>query len=471
MGLIQFHVRSTKLIDLEEVHRADFVTFDGRVIQSMNQVSDGVLTCHRAQTDSSKLRILCRLGNASYVFHTAAIRESAASYNLEQEIARGMLTRLRNFHALWTSAGLKHPPEFNEKMKAAHHAFRKSIFDDQNGDVAVEAVRLTHEASTELIGAYTAQRIVFRRRRSARIPMSVGCRLIQQPARGEVFLQAFNSMLVRTRWNALEPRDGDYQWEELDELVEWGTQNNLTMMGGPLLDLSSDCFPEWMSAWRGDLVNLQSFSSDFVETVVGRYIGKIRHWEVVSGANCGGPSGLTEEQRLNLVIRAVEAAQQVDEQIQISLRIVQPWGEYLSGNVNRLPPIQFVDTLRRSGARIAEVNLDMRYGGGRIHSQPRDMMSVSQLLDHWSLLQMPLNVMVALPERDHGSEDLEEYINWQAETVESLMSVCLAKERVSGFYCLNWSDPSVQDPALIGQNETVHPAVARIIRLGEVSPT
>lgn len=463
MGLIQFNVAETPLIAQAEICKADFVTFDGRVIATSNVYKDGKLLCHRSLPDSSKLRILCNLDGAQYVFHTASIRESTQPYNLEQEVARGILTRLRNFYALWTGAGLKSTPELEDTMSAAHAEFRRSIFAGGGPEAAVESVRLTHRATGILIQTYTAQRIAFRQTRTGRIPMSVGCRLVTPPEVEETFLTAFNAALIRTRWNLLEPHDGDYQWDELDALVDWAKEKNLFLMGGPLLDLSSDCFPDWMKPWKGDLLNLQSFTSDFVETVVSRYIGRIRHWEVVSGANCGGSNDLSEEQRLNLIVRAIEAAQQVDEQIQISLRVIQPWGEYLGSSDNRLPPIQFVDTLRRSGARLSEVNLDLRFGSGRIQSLPRDMLSVSQLLDHWSLLQIPLNVMVALPESNIDG-DFNKYINWQADTVEELMQMCLAKERVSGFYCLNWSDPTSQDPALVGKEDTIHPAVARIIQ-------
>lgn len=60
---------------------------------------------------------------------------------------------------------------------------------------------------------------------------------------------------------------------------------------------------------------------------------------------------------MNLVARAIEAARQVDEHTQVSLRVVQPWGEYLSQTKNRLSPIQFIDTLRRCGVRFTEINL------------------------------------------------------------------------------------------------------------------
>lgn len=465
MGLIQFNVGNTKLIAPSEIHKADFITFDGRVVASKNQLKDGTLFCNRAQADSSKLRVYCNLDGAQFVFHTASIRETSETYEFEQEVARGILTRLRNFYALWTGAGLKSTKTLDATIKQAQKEFRRSIFGGGGADAAVESIRLTHQATNMLIEIYTVQRITYRQKRSRRIPMSVGCRLIQPPAVEETFEKAFNAALIRTRWNVLEPNDGDYRWDELDGLVEWATGKNLSLMGGPLLDLSSDCFPGWMTPWRGDLLNLQSFTSDFVETVVSRYIGRIRHWEVVSGANCGGTNGLTEEQRLNLIVRAIEAAQQVDEQIQISLRVIQPWGEYLGSTDNRLPPIQFVDTLRRSGARMSEVNIDLRFGNGEIQSLQRDMLSVSQLLDHWSLLQIPLNVMVALPESNDFEGTIEEYVKWQADTIEALMLMCLAKERVSGFYCLNWCDPTVSDPALVGKENTIHPAVARIIQM------
>ena len=146
--------------------------------------------------------------------------------------------------------------------------------------------------------------------------MTVGCRISKPPSEEGSFCDAFNAAFVRTTWRDLEPKDGEYQWAELDAIVDWATAHKMFIVGGPLLDLSSDYFPAWMEPWKRDLLNLQSFTSDFVETVVSRYVGRIRHWEVICGPNRGGANALSEEQRLNLIVRAIEAAQEVDEQIQ-----------------------------------------------------------------------------------------------------------------------------------------------------------
>jgi hypothetical protein len=472
MGLIQFSIDSDRLVVASELSAADFVTFDGRVIPSEFSWQQGLINCIRGRTDSSKLRVLCDLDDRQVVLQTASLREAQNPYSLELELARGELSRLRNTHALWTSAGLKSNPELTETIQAAHQAFRSAIFaETPTATHAIQAIQLSQAAISLLVTEYTRQRIAFRNQRMHHFPMSVGCRLTQPPADADAFLEAFGAVLVKTRWRELEPEDGDYQWDQLDALVDWATSHGLFCIGGPLLDLSSDCFPEWIAPWRGDLKNLQSFTSDFVETVVSRYVGRIRHWEVVCGANRGGSNRLTEEDRLNLIIRAVDAAQEVDEQIQISLRIIQPWGEYLSHTENRLAPIQFVDTLRRSGAKVSEVNLDLRFGTGDLYSLHRDLLSVSQLLDHWSMLQLPLNIMAAVPETKSEAlnHDVPNLVSWQTDVLEQLMLMCLSKERVTGFYFLNWADRTVHDQPLVDMHGTLHPVVRKIADLEETN--
>lgn len=463
MGTIQFTCDSDDLIDRESLVKADFVTFDGRVVPTTTEYSGGALVCHREMADSSKLRVMCRINERCQIAQTTSLRESSQPYCLELELARGELARVRTFFALWTGAGLKSNADLELGIQEAHNAFRNAIFSDSIS-AAIEALQLAGDASNSLVLEYVRQRLTFRRQRQQHFPMTVGCRLTSVPQQEEKFLSTFNAVHLKTRWNLLEPVDGEYQWDEFDRLVEWTTQHSLLCCGGPLLDLSSDCFPDWMSSWKGDLVNLESFTSDFVETVVGRYVGRIRHWEVVCGANRGGSNQLSEEQRLNLIARAIEAAQQVDEQIQISIRVVQPWGEYLNNTSNRLAPIQFVDTLRRSGVRLSEVNLDLRFGTKELDSLQRDPMSISQLLDHWSLLQMPLNVMMAVPDLAHHTDEsnLPTMIAWQCKMIEDVMLLCLSKERVSGFYCLNWNDGSVRDQPLLDASGNLHPMVERI---------
>ena len=463
MGVIQFQVEYPDYVPRHGLNQADFVMFDGRIIASDNSLSNGVLRCHRPQSDSSHLRMLYRPGldETAVVAHSTSLREASSPYRLEVELARGQLSRLRNHCGVWTGAGLRTSDTLEETLQSAQREFFRSAAATGNADQAIESLRLSESATAELCRLYTSQRLAFRRQRSTQFPVSIGCRLSERPERSKDFLEAFTAVAVQTNWDVLEPEDGTYNWDRMDELVEWAMSEKLSLLGGPLIDLACDCFPEWMQPWKGDIVNLQSFASDFVETVVGRYVGRIRHWEVVCGANCGGSASLTEEQRLNLVIRSVEAARQVDEQIQISLRIMQPWGEYLSDTANRLAPVQFIDTLRRTGVHVSEVNLDLRLGIGSWRSLPRDQLALSQLLDHWSLLQLPVNVNVGLPQVKSWTNIDVNVAEQQADWLERTLLMCLSKQHLQGVYLDTWQEHE-PNTGLLRENGDLHPSWDRL---------
>jgi len=466
MGVIQFQVEHPEYVPRHGLNHADFVMFDGRILASETSLSNGILKCHRPQTHSSLLRLLYQLdeNQTPQITHSTSLRETDTDYRLEVELARGELSRLRNYYDMWRGAGLQASPELDARLRKAQQVFFHSAMSSGTADGAVESLRMAQNAIEELCQLYTSQRLVFRRQRSAHFPIFVGCRLSEMPSDPDRYLEAFSAVGMETSWALLEPEDGRYEWDRTDAVVDWAQSEKLFIFGGPLIDLASQQFPEWMQAWKGDIVNLQSFASDFVETVVGRYVGRIRHWEVVCGANCGGSAGLTEEQRLNLVIWAVEAARQVDEQIQISLRVVQPWGEYLNDTANRLTPIQFIDTLRRTGVQITEANLEIRFGMGGRQSLPRDHLALSQLLDHWSLLQMPLNVVLALPE--HPGGDSDDFASQQSTWLQNTLLMCLSKERVSGVYCDSLYD-STRGTGMIRPDGSLHPAWEQLVRIEE----
>ncbi|MCH2213313.1 MAG: endo-1,4-beta-xylanase [Fuerstiella sp.] len=459
MGVIQFDVEYPDYLPRYGLNHADFVMFDGRVIASDTVLNDGRLQCHRVHPESSQLRLLYQPheNGAPVVTHTTSLRESDEIYRLEVELARGELSRLRNFHGAWTGSGLQVSTLLEELIKKSQQMFFRSSMHGATAAEAIQSLLVTRDAIGELCRLYTNQRLTFRRQRASHFPMLLGCVLRDVPLFADRFLEVFSAVTLPANWADLEPEDGRYEWDQFDALVDWATENKLFIQGGPLIDLVHDSFPKWMMSWRGDIINLQSFAADFVETVVGRYVGRIRHWEVLCGANCGGTAGLTEQQRLNLVIRTVEAARQVDGQIQMSLRVIQPWGEYLSDSGNRLTPIQFIDTLRRTGVPIAEVNLEIRFGTGALQSLPRDLLGLSQLLDHWSLLQIPLNIVLSLPTFFPEARRTSEIDTVQAQWLRQTMLMCLAKERVAGLYCGSWQDDETQ-VGLISEDAALHPA-------------
>ena len=473
MGVIQFRVERPDLLSAASGQSlVDFLMYDGRIIPARTVLEGGLLHCERSQSESGQMRMMWpRFDGSFQVVHTTSLREQSQPYHLEVELARGQLSRLRNQFYSWNGAGLQSSPALDQLIQDAHRSFRAAVLRTEapelSAGAALLSIDLSSRATDLLCQHYTDQRIGYRRNRTTRLPVFLGCHLNEIPHDSNAFCKVFNAVQVDTRWSALEHEDGEYSWDRLDRLVEWAQQQRLFVFGGPLLDLSQDTLPAWLKSWTGDLVNLQSFTADFVETVVGRYVGKIRHWEVVAGANRGGVAEMNEEQRLNLVVRAIEAARQVDEHTQISLRVVQPWGEYLSQTQNRLSPMQFVDTLRRCGVRLAEINLDLRVSQFPSSTLWRDCLSVSQMLDQWALLQLPINVMLTAPSMTDGSH--ADDADMQATWLDRMLHMCLAKERVVGIYYTNWDEHSNTSipTSLIDATNAARPPLQRLQQMAE----
>lgn len=442
MGVIQFLAERTDLlVAASSSSLVDFLTYDGRVTRSKVSLEGNLLRCERPGSESGQLRLLWpRFDGGRQVMHSTSLREQAVPYELELELARGQLSRLRNQYSVWHSSGLQSSGVLEELIRESHRSFRSAALRAEVPETSVAASVLSLELSARaadlLCEYYVSQRIEFRRQRASRIPVFLGAHLESVPENEGQFLRTFGAVQADTCWKNLEPEDGRYEWDRLDELAAWAQEHRLFLMGGPLIDLSTDTAPEWMKKWARDPVNLQSFAADYVETVIGRYVGRIRHWEVVLGANRGGAFPLSEEQRFSLLAGIISAARGVDEHIQISMRIVQPWGEYLSQTQNSLSPIQFFDTLRRCGIRIGEINLDVRVSEGELRTLQRDPLGLSQLIDHWSFFQLPINVMVSVPEINAANAGAAQARRnaW----LRSVVLMCLSKDRVTGLYFSDW---------------------------------
>ena len=211
------------------------------------------------------------------------------------------------------------------------------------------------------------------------------------------FLTTFNAAVVPLNWREVEANEGHYDWSVYDKQVEWCRNHRLVVCGGPLLLLDDRGFPDWLFLWEGDFPSLMSFVSDYVETTVTRYQGKIQVWECAARANLGDVLSLTEEQRLRLTVRAIETTRQVDADAQCLIRIDQPWAEYMTQGEWDLSPIHFADALARADLGLAGVNLEINMGYYPGGSAPRDQLEVSRLLDLWSLLGLPIYVTLTFP--------------------------------------------------------------------------
>lgn len=490
MGVMRFVIHPPELLDeWPEGERAYISGADGRVFPTRveREQETGVIACRRNYPDSGKMYVAWSIpGFGRPVIGTTALSEREEPYLLNVELARGKISQLRDQLGAWELEGFSPPEEFTALYKQAHDLFRDASANQDDveraSNSADEALQVACRAAECLVQAHVQRELESFRAQSPGLPASLGCNLGGSVPEGEWsrrFCEAFTSACVPIEWRHIEPVEGEYDWDLNDRQVDWCLDNRMLTCGGPLLDLSPDGLPLWLRQWEHDFLNLQSFVCDFVETAISRYVGKIRHWIVASHVNTGGGLSLSEENRLSLIARALDVARQADEEIQLIVRVDQPWGEYQAHGLHYLSPLQFVDALLRSGIGLAAVELEIAAGFQRRGTALRDVLEVSRLIDLWSALGVPLQVLLAFPSAEGADpaacSSLEvDGSQWrdplspaaQAAWLGLYLPLLMSKSAVVGVSWSQFSDRTRHDfphAGLVGRDGTLHPAFERIV--------
>lgn len=489
MGVMRFLVHPPEILDQwPEVHQAYIGnSFDARVYPTRIEIQNGVITCRRNTSESGRLHVAWPVsGFGQPILCTSCLSEREEPYLLSLELARGKISQVRDQLGTWEIAGMSIPDEFGPVHKAAHRLFASATASQDEPAtadmLARQALAAACRAAEILTKSYIAQRLSVRRKRSSQPPASLGCSLGESVPSGNqasLFQNAFTAAAVPIEWRHIEPAEGEYHWDACDAQVNWCQEQKLLMLGGPLLDFSPKGLPDWLWGWEQDLPNLESFVCDFIETAIARYVGRVRHWEVFARMNTGGALALSEEHRLLLVARALEVARQIDQEVQLIIRIDQPWGDYQARGQHRLSPVQFVDALLRSGIVISGVNLEIGVGYCPRGSDSRDLLETSRLIDLWACLNIPLYVTLAFPSSSsadpHCDSDLEvTEPSWkqawseqaQADWIDLHLPLFLAKQSVVGVFWSNFSDAErhyFPNSGLLRSDGSPKPSLERLI--------
>ncbi|HEV3003330.1 MAG TPA: endo-1,4-beta-xylanase [Pirellulales bacterium] len=371
-------------------------------------LQNGELLLERNVADSGKFHIPWPVeGHGEVVLCTGTLMERDRPYHLLVELARGKLNQVRNQIADWQSMGLAVPAKVEAALsKSLAHLSRAVTTQHEAAKAAEQAERAIVSAldvADLLVAAYVEQAMQVRRRQATKLRTWMGANLGNDPIDANTvgwYVKAFNAAIVPFSWRSVESLEGAHRWDATDQQLAWCRAHDLAVCGGPLVRPDREGLPDWLYVWEGDFNNIQSFVSDYVESVVTRHRGAVHAWQCAARVNLADALSLTEEQRLRLAVRAIEITHDIDPQTPLIVRIDQPWAEYMSRTAPDLSPLHFADALVRSGLHLSAVGLEINMGY-EPGTYMRDRLELSRLLDLWSYLGLPLHAFLTVPGGEH----------------------------------------------------------------------
>jgi endo-1,4-beta-xylanase len=173
-----------------------------------------------------------------------------------------------------------------------------------------------------------------------------------------IILQQFNSISPENilKWEVVHPRPGVFDFTMADKYVEFGLKNHMFIVGHNL------CWHSQTPAWvfkddKGDPITREALLQrlhDHIQTVVGRYKGKINGWDVVNEAlNEDGTLRQSPWMKIigeDYILKAFQYAHEADPNAQLN------YNDYnLETPAKRKGAVALVKKLQAAGIPIAVV--------------------------------------------------------------------------------------------------------------------
>ncbi|ADV61272.1 glycoside hydrolase family 10 [Isosphaera pallida ATCC 43644] len=417
-----------------EVRRGYLVGPDRTPIRTMIEVRPGQLLCHRDITDSGRLQLPWPIpGHGLPVVGTATLSERATPYDLVVELARGRLNDLRNQIADWSHhLGMSLSPDLRDMMRESQRLFSQAALaqdDPETSHRLAEASLIkSFEAGELATRAYARLLLDLRHQHQAKLPTLLGCQLDGDP-QGQpwaVWLpRVVNAARVHADWNAVSPAEGQYLWNVLDAQMEYARGHNLTITAGPLIELRSPAWPDWLVEHQNDPQTMLDIMLDWVRANLVRYRGKVAVWNLVSRIGSPDALGLSEEEQIEVAARIVQTARTVDPHAQLIVEFDRPWAESLGAPsaTHQYPPLHLGDYLARNELGLSGIGLEIAVGYAPPGGLMRDLLEFSKLLDLYSLLNMPLHLTFAVPSAVSNLNDADTLVTSPAELAQGFSTV------------------------------------------------
>src|SRR5688572_19943590 len=331
---------------------------------------DGHLIVDRTDDHAAGVSLLWDAGPiGAYHLETTRLQPRERPYILNVELARFRLMRIVQKQEDWNLFDFPRADKFTQRFKEAQNLFAEAL---GKLDEPAEAARMADQALaiglelSEQLAAFHGELLINRRRASnsfvrhifgTRVDSSVQNSRYREPVAGN-----FDYAVVPMSWKQLQPEEGAFNTDALDEWVETLSRKRVPIIAGPLIDLNEGQVPDWLFIWEHDFDTLRELAYEFVQKVVHRYRRAVAVWNVCSGMHTNRAFTLSFEQIIEMTRLLVAHVKNMLPQARTLVTITQPFGEYHASARPSVAPMLYAEMVSQAGINFEAFGLEMELG-------------------------------------------------------------------------------------------------------------
>ncbi len=418
------------------LRNAYLIGADGSAVRADISVERGAVICEKRESGPAALCLLHGAGELGELsIQTCLLPERIEPYILTVELARHRLMTLYAKLEEWLMFDLEADHSVTRKGNRARELFIRSLCYQQDEPVkayetAQESLSIALDATEELALAHSSL-LLNRRIETGSLPKApIGCGVCVDHINDRLragLASSFDFIQLPMPWRSLAPHEGECQWEQTDNWVEWVSQSRTPAIAGPLISFEPSNLPDWLYIWEHDYDTARDMVYEHVERVVDRYKDRIFVWNVVSGLHVNSHFTFNFEQLMDLTRMTTMLVKKLQPNGKVLIELRQPFGEYYAVNQRSIPPLMYADLIVQSGIHFDAFGIRLLMGQAIAGQYTRDLMQVSQLLDQFTVFNKPVHLTVAAP-----SEPVTQMMISASETGEPI-------DPNSGYWRRPWS--------------------------------
>jgi hypothetical protein len=404
MGQLRFRVPNASEYDPQIWSTAFVSGIEGIPWACRNRLENECLIVERTVNESGKLSIVWPTEEyGPIMLSTASLRCQDHPYWLPIELARGTIHRIRGRSQDWCRLGLKLPESFNSLMDRAVSSFVQAVLSTSDpircSTLAQSSIDLAINASKPLSRAFISQSLQARHQSEKQLGTLLGVKVAPNLGWNESMesaIPAINTIQVSMEMGQIESESKNATLAIIDAQLQWAQRHSMRIFAGPLINLQPQAIPKWLYLFS-DFQSLYDAACQHATQTVERFRGQVHLWSAAAGLNAPNTLGLNDEQVLHLAVGVIQSVRRADPKTPVVLSIDAPWAEYLGQKADGISPLHFADALIRADLGLSGLGLEMNLNFWPGGSMPRDLVDLSDLIDHWNILGLPLLAQISGP--------------------------------------------------------------------------